>query len=207
MLSVSVVKNSYGKYIIGITFIITLHAKDIDIFRHIKYYFNGCGSNVSIIRGYATYSISGIADIIKYVIPHFNNYPLCTQKGADYLLWSQIASLMATKEHLHPKGFETCLSLAASINEGLNSNIAMLYPNIISVERSVITAKQIDGYWLSVFTAGDESFNVSIASRPAIKLGSLFLPSYDLKQHSKDLYLMQEIQKFFNGAGHIKISR
>lgn len=37
---------------------------------------------------------------MKVIIPHFDKYPLATQKLADYMLFKEIVSLMKIKEHL-----------------------------------------------------------------------------------------------------------
>ena len=41
-----------------------------------------------------------LVDIFEVIIPHFDKYPLVTQKLADYILFKEIVSLMKNKEHL-----------------------------------------------------------------------------------------------------------
>jgi hypothetical protein len=40
------------------------------------------------------YSVSGIQDLTNTIIPHFENYPVLTQKAGDFILWKQIIILM-----------------------------------------------------------------------------------------------------------------
>jgi hypothetical protein len=43
---------------------------------------------------------------IGVIIPHFKEYPLLTQKGADLLLFEQIVELMAQGAHLTNEGLQ-----------------------------------------------------------------------------------------------------
>jgi hypothetical protein len=56
---------------------------------------------------------------MKYVIPHFDSYPLVSKKKADYLLFREIVILMSKKEHLSNSGLTKIISLKASLNLGL----------------------------------------------------------------------------------------
>jgi hypothetical protein len=53
---------------------------------------------------------------MEHIIPHFNSFPLVTQKQADYILFKEIVSRMANKEHLTNSGLIKILSLKASLN-------------------------------------------------------------------------------------------
>lgn len=44
--------------------------------------------------------VTSIKQILKVIIPHFDNYPLVTYKLADYDLWRKIVIMMDGKEHL-----------------------------------------------------------------------------------------------------------
>ena len=45
-----------------------------------------------------------IKDINLTILPHFNKYPLLTQKSADYLLFKEVVNLMNKGEHLTEEG-------------------------------------------------------------------------------------------------------
>lgn len=50
------------------------------------------------------------------IIPHFDNYPLITQKLADYLLFKQAIQVIKHKEHLTVSGLQTIVNIRASLN-------------------------------------------------------------------------------------------
>jgi hypothetical protein len=73
---------------------------------------------ISIHKYEARFEIMGLDNALKYVIPHFDKYPLITQKQADYILWKLILMIVNNKEHLTLEGFIKCLSFKASLNKG-----------------------------------------------------------------------------------------
>ena len=112
-------------------FTIGLHLKDLPLLQLIQEYFGGVG-HIYIREDDKTvyYNISSVKDIMKYVIPHFDNYPLVTQKQADFLLFKEIVNLINNKEHLTNNGLIKLISLKSSLNLGLKGWIADLIDNI-----------------------------------------------------------------------------
>ncbi len=83
-------------------FQIMLHIKDKDLLLKIKSFFNEVGyinhnNNIVIYRVYK------LKDIIGVIIPHFNNYPLITQKQSDFIIFKEIVSLMFSSKKLDEK--------------------------------------------------------------------------------------------------------
>ena len=52
------------------------------------------------------------------IIPHFYNYPLITQKLADYKLLREIILKLDKEEHFKEEGLQAIVNLRASINRG-----------------------------------------------------------------------------------------
>lgn len=79
--SVSVIK--YSKLTTGLrvrpVFQIKLHDKDTVLLKQIKSYFLEAGS-ISINKGSVIYTVCSIEDLKNFMIPHFERYPLLTQK-------------------------------------------------------------------------------------------------------------------------------
>ncbi len=78
-------------------FRIDLHIRDSLLIRKIQSFFG-----VGIIHQYdnknlVVYSVQSLRDIISVIIPHFDKYPLITQKKADYLLFKQGIELLNLK--------------------------------------------------------------------------------------------------------------
>jgi len=61
--------------------------------------------------------------------------------------------------------------------------------------------------WLIGFTDGEGTFYVEINKNPTMKTGSQVQVSYILTQHGRDLELLENIKKFFNDNGEIKLNR
>lgn len=85
---ISVFKNSNSKagWSVRPDFTISLH-KDTSLLRRIHHFFG-----VGIIREHKDkdviiYTVASLRDINNAIIPHFDRYPLITEKKADYLLF------------------------------------------------------------------------------------------------------------------------
>ena len=73
-------------------------------------------------------------DILNVIIPHFDDYPLLTQKRADFLLFKAIVDLMNKKEHLQIEGLKKIVNLKASLNKGLPLSLKEAFPNATAIE-------------------------------------------------------------------------
>jgi hypothetical protein len=114
---------------------IVLHEKDRAVLELIQLYFNGIGNITKQGKDNVQYRVSSLKDLIEYVIPHFDKYPLITQKNADFDLFKQIVEIQRKKEHLTLEGLKKVLSIKASSNLGLSEAAKNAFPNIIPVER------------------------------------------------------------------------
>jgi hypothetical protein len=72
---------------------------------------------------------------IKIIIDHFEKYPLLTKKREDFILFSQIVTLMNQKEHLTLFGLHKVISLRASMNLGLSVSLVTAFPDVIPAIR------------------------------------------------------------------------
>ena len=78
-------KNKTGLQVNPI-FSIHLHSKDISLLESIKDYFGVGIVNLENNTKSASYKILSVTNMINVIIPHFDKYPLISQKQADYLL-------------------------------------------------------------------------------------------------------------------------
>lgn len=102
-------------------FKITAHKTDLDLMLNLKDFFCENIGKIVISKDTCTYRVDKLNDIFEVIIPHFDKYPLVTQKLADYILFKEIVNLMKNKEHLTLDGLKKILSLKASLNLGLSS--------------------------------------------------------------------------------------
>jgi hypothetical protein len=96
-----------------------------------------------IFKDTCTYRVNKLKDILEIIIPHFDKYPLATQKLADYMLFKEIVSLMKNKEHLTLDGLNKILSYKASLNLGLSEKLKDKFSDIEAVKRPLIIEKDI----------------------------------------------------------------
>jgi hypothetical protein len=64
---------------------------------NLKKFFGEDIGKMVIFKYTCTYRVDMLKDILGVVIPHFDKYPLVTQKLADYKLFKEIVSLMINK--------------------------------------------------------------------------------------------------------------
>jgi hypothetical protein len=102
----------------------------------IKSFFNEAGSIYSINKGKAVlYQVRNLDDITKVIIPHFEEYPLITQKYNDFILFKNIVELMEKGEHLNKDSLIKIINFKASLNRGLSDKLKLSFPEVTKVER------------------------------------------------------------------------
>ena len=89
-------------------------------------------------RNSIDYIVKSRKELIERVLPHFDKYPLITQKRTDYELFKRILLLMDKKEHLSKSGFEEIISIRSSMNLGLADNLQAEFPNVIPCHRPLV---------------------------------------------------------------------
>jgi hypothetical protein len=113
-----------------------LHIKDKDLLLQIKSFFGGAGTIVTNYNyNFIVYKISSLNDITKLIIPHFDKYPLLTQKYSDFIIFKNIIKLIYKGEHLDKEGIIKIVNLKASLNKGLSDKLKINFPNMIGKER------------------------------------------------------------------------
>lgn len=167
-------------------FQIDLHAKDLHLLYKIQSFFGGIGRIYEASdKQSASFTVASIKDITNVIIPHFEKYPLLTQKRADFEFFKMIIELVSKKEHLNTEGLAKILSIRASMNWGLSQKLINSFPNIIPVERPFVEAPEnFDPNWIVGFTEGEGNFYVSISKSKAYKSGSVIQLKFRITQHS-----------------------
>ena len=87
--------------------------------------------------------IGSLDQILTKVIPHFENYPLKTQKYADYLLFREAVMMMQRKEHLTVEGLKKLVAIKASMNKGLSNELMCAFAEVIPVKRPLLEDQEI----------------------------------------------------------------
>lgn len=179
---------------------IELHVKDIDTLMYIKSHFK-VGSICTRIRNKrstAIYAVQSIKDLIEIIIPHFNKYPLLSQKRADFILFSQAVSLLYNRLHLTENGIYEILSLKASMGKGLSTALVGLFPNITPTTRPIVTDQNISSIsWLVGFVDGEGCFYIKATKSRKVSI------NFSVSQHIRDINLMNSIKEYL-GCGVIE---
>lgn len=131
-------------YSIKICYNITLHSRDLFILELIKSHFGGVG-NISVqqISNRCSYEIKSLKDIIKYILPHFYQYPLISNKLADYTLFKEIVLIMQDKGHFTESGLQEIVNRRATLNFGLSDTLKKEFPFTKPVSRPIIPEPKI----------------------------------------------------------------
>ena len=163
---VVIVRNNY-KFRLGwrveTVFRIGLHKRDLALLEQIQAYFGGIGSIVKQGKDVVAYRVSSQKDILNYILPHFDKYPLITHKREDYLLWREVVLKMKAGQHLLTEGLQDIVNLRAFINLGLSEDLKIAFPNTISVSRPVLEEKDRlipHAEWVAGFTTGEGCFYI-----------------------------------------------
>lgn len=95
-------------------------------------------------RNKAYYSVQSARDLTNIIIPHFDKYPLITQKRADYLLFKEAVNLLLTgKARSSIEGVNEIISIKGSMNRGLSDKLKINFPNVQYVSRPVFDVQDI----------------------------------------------------------------
>ena len=185
-------------------FTINLHKRDLELLKLIQIYFEGVGRIGKERNGCCDYTIGSLDQILTKLIPHFDKYPLKTQKFADYLLFREAVMMMKHKEHLTKEGLQKIINIRASLNKGLTPALKEAFPNTIPVPRPqliYVKSQTLCPQWVAGFTSGDGSFKVSIRTSKAYKVGGRVAIIFVLTQHIRDELLLKSLVNFFK-CGH-----
>ena len=194
-------KNKLG-WQLEANFSINLHVRDIELLRLIQAYFGGVGRIGKERNNCRDFTIGSLDQIITKVIPHFDKYPLKTNKYADYLLFKQVVMMMQRGEHLTIEGLQKIINIRASINKGLSPLLREAFPNNIAVVRPslAIANTKLHPQWVAGFTSGDGCFKVSVRESKLCKAGSRVVLVFIVTQHIRDELLLKSLIDFF-GCG------
>lgn len=190
-------------------FRIELHSRDILLLRKIHSYFGVGFINEDLNLNKVVYSVQSYRDIASFIIPHFDKYPLVTQKKADYLLFKQAINLLNLNVQSDIEGIRSIISIKASMNWGLSEKLRFQFPSppgasVIPVLRPVVSFESIsDPNWLAGFVDGEGCFYVNTKKAKAYLTGFQVIMTFSITQHVKDELLLNKFIDYL-GCGKIE---
>jgi len=187
------------------SFSIGLHKKDLALLEKLKIYFGVGGISPRGVNG-VQYYVNSPKDLL-IIENHLVNYPLLTQKQADFIFFKNILGLIRGKEHLTPSGLNEIVAYKAAMNKGLSSSMKEAFLDIIPKVRPVISnSNKLTPGWLAGFTSAEGSFMIRVFNSPNHKLNKKTQLEFNLSQHARDEELMRAIASYFN-AGSVSLNR
>jgi hypothetical protein len=176
-------------------FQITLHSRDLLLLRKIHSFFGVGTVSEREDRNQAYYSVQSARAIANIIIPHFDLYPLITQKRADYLLFKQAVNiLLQGQARSSPEGIQRILSLKYSMNKGLSDVLKTHFPTVLPLPRPVVSEQAIlDPNWLTGFVDGEGFFYVKLLKNPRYSTGFNVSLVFSVFQHVRDEALLTKI--------------
>ena len=163
--------------------------------------FFACGNIVSKkTRSEASFRVNSLHDLTNSIIPHFINYPLLSQKAADFYLFKQIVNLINTKVNLTDVGLLQIVNTRASINLGLSDLQKSEFINYNPVPRPIINSTEIPNpNWIAGFSSGEGCFLVNISKSSKSKISQKIVQLvFKISQHRRDKNLLELIAKYLN---------
>jgi hypothetical protein len=122
-------------WVVKACFSIKMHSRDRALLEKIQLYF-GVGK-VYDCQGCSTYRVESLKEL-TVIINHFDQFPLLTQKRADFELFKSIVDLMNRKVHRTSEGIQQVVNIKASLNNGLSDKLKESFPNTIPIARPLM---------------------------------------------------------------------
>lgn len=201
------VRNRNNSWYVEARFDISLHKKELALMKQIQDYFGGAGGiNVHGEDSYQ-YTISSIKEINERVLPHFDNYPLITQKYSDYLLFKEGIYVINSKNNLTREEFiEKIVRIKASMNKGLLSDkLKTSFPNIVPTHRLKVESQIPHPQWVAGFTSGEGCFMIKTSVIRKAKLGYGVQLSFQITQNERDIELIKSLVSYL-GCGRLVVN-
>lgn len=207
MATLEKIKSSEGKFGVEPCFQIGLHSRDLNLLIQIKSFFGEIGT-IYTYNNITVYKIINIDDILEVIIPHFDKYPLITQKQNDYIIWKKIINLIRDGKHLDEKGLTEILNLKVSFNKEMFDGLGVSFLRAMNIKRPKInTPKDIDLNWVAGFFSDERCFFINICKATDCNIGYSVRLEVILSQHFRDkalLYKLANVLKCGNVYKHTK---
>lgn len=111
--------NSKLKFAVQMSFTITQHIKDKNLFYEIRNYFN-CGRIVIRNKNICDYKVNKFSDIYNKIIPFFQKYNLKGCKFLDFKDFVNVANIIESKKHLTKEGLNEIINIKKNMNKKRN---------------------------------------------------------------------------------------
>lgn len=125
-----------------------MHKRDLPLLKSIQEFFGGKGTIHlrSNRNGSVILKIRDLQALTEVVIPHFNKYPLVTQKRADFLLFEKVVALISEKKHLTYEGMREIVGLKHATGKLLPAELVSSFPDLELESRPLIELNETSSF-------------------------------------------------------------
>lgn len=188
---------------VEVVFQIGLHKKDLELLKLVQTYFGGVGVITKPQRDMCAFRITSPNQIAEKILPHFDKFPLVTNKLADYLLFKEVVLMVLRGEHRNEEGLQSIVNLRASLNLGLSEVLKVAFPDTVPVARPNTGILHIPHpEWMAGFTTGEGCFFVKVNKGRNNTVTGINLV-FQVAQHVRDKELMKSFVTFFGCGRYI----
>lgn len=169
---------------VGFRFRIELHLDDIEILHKIAKTL-GVGKVILVNNRYsAIFIVSKLNEIIKVILPIFEEFPLQTSKNLDFICFSKAAKIKLNSggSGLKKKISKTDLTTIKKLSESMNSGRVDLK---VSQLHKLTNQVSINIWWFLGFVEGEGTFGYKH-----------LVPYFQIAQHKKNLFVLKAIESF-----------
>lgn len=162
------------------------------ILKDLYHYFN-CGSIVIDNRqaNAFKFQVNKIDDLINFIIPHFEKYPLVGSKQLDFLDWKKAILLFKKSVDIH-----SILTIKKNMNSNRSFEERWNYLNGTTID--------LKNEWVQAFVDGEGCFQCGIGvhkNRDKTRLA--ITNTLEIAQNTHDVKVLESIRLFF-GKGYLK---
>jgi len=186
-------------------FAIGLHIKDVAILNAIQNTLGGIGAILNQGEDGIQFVISSQKDL-QVLMSHFENYPLITQKRADFEIFKRILEIVSNKGHLNNQenGLQEIVNLRATLNLGLSDALKNAFPNTVPVAKPLVEDLTCPHpQWLAGFTSGEGCFSIKVR-KGSTKIGYRVELAFILTQHTRDEQLLKNLVTYLGCGKYYK---
>lgn len=160
-------------------------------------YFN-CGSIVIDNRraNAFKFQVNKRDDLINFIIPHFNKYPLVGSKQLDFLDWKKAILLFKNSVDINSVDIKSIITIKENMNSKRSFEERWNYLN------STIIA--LKNEWVQAFVDGEGCFQCGIGEhKNRDKTRLAITNTLEIAQNTHDVKVLESIRLFF-GKGYLK---
>jgi len=171
---------------VAFKFRISLHSDDIEIL-HVIAKTLGIGKVYQAnTRNSAVFVVNNLNDIIKIILPIFQEFPLQTSKNLDFICFSKAAQIKFNSKGsgVKIKISKTDLTTIQKLRAGMNSGRVKLKETELNKLTNQVS---INMWWLLGFVEGEGTFGYKH-----------LVPYFQIAQHKKNLFVLKAIESFLS---------